>query len=320
LAATLAIPLAGAGCSAAERMYSSKLPFDQPIDWWHQLQGGTIAQDRPPPPGVTDPYPSLALIPAKPVPTDLKTRTALSDRLASQRSRMERDAAEDPLVPFGAKAAAAAPAPASGAAGGAPPANVTDAPPMARIEAATAAAPAAVAPVPAAPPAPAAIQRAAAEPSRRAGSSPSAGSPASGPLSNEPVVSGPVPALPVSAPAFPSLPGIPSTVVPPDALAPASRPRPEAVVSFLPGSAVLRPESDAALRTLAARRFDGPVAVLGGGDAGSAAPDIQAAALPLAWRRAQAIAAVLTEAGIPASALRVDAAALGRGGIARLVE
>jgi len=324
LAATLAIPLAGAGCSAAERMYSSKLPFDQPIDWWHQLQGGTIAEDRPPPPGVTDPYPSLALIPAKPVPTDLKTRTALSERLASQRSRMERDAAEDPLVPFGAKAAATASASASapGAPAGTAPANVTEAPPMARIEAASAATPAAAAPVPAAPAAPAAIQRAASERPRRAGSSPAAGNSATGPVPNEPVVSGPVPALPVSAPAFPSLPGIPSTVVPPAtlALAPASRSRPQAVVSFLPGSAVLRPESDAALRTLASRRFDGAVAVLGGGDAGSAAPDIQAAALPLAWRRAQAIAAVLTEAGIPASALRVDAAALGRGGIARLVD
>ena len=83
---------------------------------------------------------------------------------------------------------------------------------------------------------------------------------------------------------------------------------------------MLRPESDSALRQLAARRSGGFVALLGGGDAASALPDAQAAALPLAWKRARAMADVLVAAGVPTSAMRVDAAALARGGIARLID
>ena len=71
---------------------------------------------------------------------------------------------------------------------------------------------------------------------------------------------------------------------------------------------------------MAARRAGGNVALLGGGDARSAAPDAQADALPLAWRRARVMADVLVAAGVPASAMRIDAAALARGGIARLID
>ena len=60
-----------------EQFYDSKLTLDQPMDWWHQLQGGSIASERPPPPGITDPYPNLARVPAKPVPTDAATRAGL---------------------------------------------------------------------------------------------------------------------------------------------------------------------------------------------------------------------------------------------------
>jgi outer membrane protein OmpA-like peptidoglycan-associated protein len=98
------------------------------------------------------------------------------------------------------------------------------------------------------------------------------------------------------------------------------KPAPQVIAAFVPGSAVLRPESSDALRALAARRGGGPVAILGGGDARSAQPDAQAAALPLAWRRARAIEDALVAAGVPASAMHVDAAALARGGVARLVD
>lgn len=298
-AALAALLLSATGCGGVERFYASKLPLDTPIDWWHQLQGGTIAEERPPPPGVTEPYPNLGQIPPKPVPTDAATRAGLSARLASERNRMERAAERDPIL---------APAPAAPrTAAAAAPAVPDEPPPMARIEAASAAPLPRAAPAPVAAPAPAAIQQAASDKPLRPGAVQPPG---------EPIVSGPVPALPTAPPPLPSLPGIPV------AAAAAAGPRvgPQAMVEFLPGSAVLRPESDAALHALADQRFGGQVAVLGGGDAGSAAPDVQAAALPLAWRRARAIAAVLTTAGVPASAMRVDAAALGRGGIARLVD
>jgi outer membrane protein OmpA-like peptidoglycan-associated protein len=176
---------------------------------------------------------------------------------------------------------------------------------MARIEAADAKPLAPQPPAPPPPPAPAAIQAAA---------SPKA--PPRQITTGEPAPSGPVPALPTSAPAFPTLSGIPA-----DTFAPATpKPSPQVIAAFVPNSAVLRPESSDALKQLAARRAGGAVAILGGGEARSDAPDAQAAALPLAWRRARAIQDVLMAAGVPTSAMHVDAAALGRGGIARLVD
>ena len=37
-----------------------------PVSWWHDLQGGKIAEERPPPPGADQPYPNLASVPPKP--------------------------------------------------------------------------------------------------------------------------------------------------------------------------------------------------------------------------------------------------------------
>jgi outer membrane protein OmpA-like peptidoglycan-associated protein len=109
--------------------------------------------------------------------------------------------------------------------------------------------------------------------------------------------------------------------IPAATLQPATpKPSPQVVAAFVGESAVLRPESSDALKALAARRGGGPVEILGGGDARSDLLDAQAAALPLAWRRARAIADVLVAAGVPTSAMHVDAAALARGGIARLVD
>ena len=73
------------GCGGVERYYDSRLPFDTPIDWWHGLQGGALADERPPPPGVTDPYPNLSQIPARPAPSDPAARQELaSERQAGR--------------------------------------------------------------------------------------------------------------------------------------------------------------------------------------------------------------------------------------------
>ena len=91
-------------------------------------------------------------------------------------------------------------------------------------------------------------------------------------------------------------------------------------MTFGNGSAELPPLAAVQLKQLAARRGNGVIAVTGYGDAASNDPDAQAAALTLGLSRAKAIAAALTADGVPASAVQVDAEALGRGGTARLVQ
>ena len=91
-------------------------------------------------------------------------------------------------------------------------------------------------------------------------------------------------------------------------------------MTFVNGSAALTPTATDTLKQLASRRGTGMIAVTGYGDAASDSPDAQSAALALGLSRAQAMAAALTAAGVPASAVQVDAAAIGRGATARLVQ
>jgi outer membrane protein OmpA-like peptidoglycan-associated protein len=90
-------------------------------------------------------------------------------------------------------------------------------------------------------------------------------------------------------------------------------------LTFVTGSADLPSLAADQLKQLAARRGNGVIAVTGYGDAASNAPDAQAAALTLGLSRAKAMASALSAAGVPASAVQVDAEAIGRGGTARLV-
>ena len=101
-AAVLCCLLCLAGCEKVgdqvSELYDSKLPLDQPEDWWHQLQGGMIAEQRPPPPGVADPYPNLDLVPPRPTPTDAATRRKLLADLAAQRDSTKQAVAQQPIV------------------------------------------------------------------------------------------------------------------------------------------------------------------------------------------------------------------------------
>ena len=297
--------------SSVERMSDSRLTLDTPIDWWHDLQGGKIAEVRPPPPGVDEPYPNLSQVPPRPTPTDSATRRALAARLVAERDRTRREATQDPLVlpaPVGA-APAAVPAPAATRPAVPPPDPGAS---VAVLEAATAPPPAeaAAAPAPAAPP---------------ASPAPVAVSPPVPPAATalgersqrEPALaSGPIPDLPSEAPPLPRLRGIPASVSAP----PMPRLPPGVSVAFRPGSAALPAGADAALRELAGRRAGAAIAVEAGGDAAGLDAGAQARALPLAWRRARTMGEALVAAGVPADALRVDAAALGRGGTAHLLQ
>ena len=90
-----------AGCSGGS-------PLDAPIAWWHQLEGGPIADQRPPPPGASDPFPNLGQIPKRPTPTDPNTRQNIADALSADRTLAERDAAAGADRPAGPAQAARA--------------------------------------------------------------------------------------------------------------------------------------------------------------------------------------------------------------------
>ncbi len=91
-------------------------------------------------------------------------------------------------------------------------------------------------------------------------------------------------------------------------------------VVFAYGASDLPPSAAAPLKALAGRRGNGLITVTGYGDAPDPSPDAQAAALRLGLARAQTIANTLIAAGVPASAVQIDAEAMGRGGTARLVQ
>jgi hypothetical protein len=116
-AASTAALLLLAGCASIPSSIN-------PVSWWHDLQGGAVAQDRPPPPGATDPYPNLASVPSKPEQSDPKARAAVADALVADRANAQYAAAQAPLPDPSSRAAspqlfgvgtAAPPAPAASA-------------------------------------------------------------------------------------------------------------------------------------------------------------------------------------------------------------
>lgn len=109
-------------------------------------------------------------------------------------------------------------------------------------------------------------------------------------------------------------------MTPATAPAPSANPANTVSVTFITGSAALPQLASDSLKQLAARRGSGIIAITGYGDAASSDADAQSTALTLGLSRAQAMATALTAAGVPASAVRVDAEAIGRGGTARLVQ
>jgi len=69
-----------------------------PVNWWHNLQGGEIAQQRPPPPGASQPYPNLATIPPRPTPPDQKQLAAITQGLVADRAHADYLAAASPVA------------------------------------------------------------------------------------------------------------------------------------------------------------------------------------------------------------------------------
>jgi outer membrane protein OmpA-like peptidoglycan-associated protein len=379
-----ALALLLAGCSSFPASMN-------PVSWWHDLQGGKIAEERPPPPGADQPYPNLSTVPPKPADPDRAALANIANALIADRTNAQRMAAAAPIAdpsspsaspglfgkgtippppppsPPGTETAKAslpaveappapptpaAPAPGPSASSGPVPAPAKA--PIGAVQSAPLELPAASAqpapePVPAAPqsaappppsasppaaPATAAASPPAAPPSNQA-SAPSGalaalGQPSSSAAQNAPLAppgaAAQAPAAAAPPPPLPTVPPPPPNVgIGPTASAVIASakppPSPNTVsITFLGGSATLSPSATDALKQLSARRGKGIIAVTGYGEAVSSDPDAQSKALTLGMTRAQAIATALTAAGVPASAVQVDAEAIGRGGTARLVQ
>jgi len=284
--------LAPAGCGG-------KVAPDAPLAWWHDLEGGVVASQRPPPPGAHDPYPKIATVPAKPAPTELATRQRIADSLAAERDQTNAQAALN-LAPT---TTPARPAPAT------PPSKAEPTGSRMTVDAVTPAAPLPPA-APVAPVAPLTQRSAATPPALDAVPQPAAA-----------IVPGELPAVPANPPALPAVEGYRVPAAPPStpAVVPAPAPVVNGVqIAFTPGSSTLPPSAPLTLRTFALAHRGVPLAVVGHGENVRPDADAQGRSLALALKRAQAIAVSLGEAGVPAANLRLSAEAAGSGGLARL--
>lgn len=320
-------------------------PVDTPVNWWHQLEGGAIAEQRPPPPGVDDPYPRVGTTPATaPVLLSPQLRAAMTEHLIEQRNLSARLNATEPLPPPVAQTAGktagktgTGPAQAAGAAASgpgaatAPAAAPNPAQSSATLDAAEAPPPPPVqvqVPVPPQAPVQAADRKArkTQDGTAPADSGPELAMPAIAPdPAGVATASGPIPAIPNAPPAPPGLPGI-AMPPPPSYVAPT---HPDYVLTpvkgeslqFPPGSDALSPGQDGTLSGLAIKRgATGIIYVHGFGDSGSDTPADQAQALTLASLRARSVADALRLHGVPAGAIRLRADAFGRGATAGLID
>lgn len=326
-----------------------------PVNWYHAIEGGKIADERPPPPQSDAPYPNLASVPARPAPIDAPARGAIAQGLVADRTNAQYSASLSPLPP-----------PAN-------PANrpVPPTPRPAGEEAAAASLPAASAPPSAAsaakpigplgPPQPPLPEVAVTAP-RRAPTQPVQSSalpaPAAAPISVAPKPAQDVgaradaviaqgrpaepqaglPTVPTTPPPPPMLPGAPGQTLPapppmpkpapPPVLAaviPTPVPDPAAaqsgaiLIAFAAGSSELPPNALVSLKMMSLQRADNSIAVTGFGDLTATEAAAQSKALPLALERARVVASRLLALGVPANAIRISAEAQGHGAAARIV-
>ena len=311
--ASLAAALMLSGCGGSTNI--------NPVQWWHGLQGGAIAQQRPPPPNADAPYPNLSIIPPKPAMPDPVARQHIASALAVDRANAQYEAKLAPLpnVPHASNPRGLLGIPST-------PTKPDENAASASLEAANAPPAPSTDPTTPASPKPAAAKPASTKPA----GAPQAGAAAALP-SAAPEPAGPPPTVPAAPPPLPHLEGfaIPVSKPVPPPVAPPSPPKltPLAggattplAVGFPANSAVLSPPDETALKDLATRRGSHHVEVVGFGDVTDATPHVQAEGVDLALARARAIVAALNAAGVPQTAIRMSAQADGRGGAARLVD
>ncbi|MBB2205665.1 hypothetical protein HLH27_11635 [Gluconacetobacter takamatsuzukensis] len=298
LAGLLAGLLPLAGCAHRDAV-------DSTLDWFHQYQGGVIAQQRPPPPGAHDPYPAVGLTPTTPpVLPSAERRQDVTESLIEQRNLAHRMGAEvGPLTNTAPPATPvlARPAPAAAPGGG-------DAASSATLDAAEA------------PPPP---------PSKAGAKGASAQDAGAGPLVAMPEVEADVggvggkpqavpvpPEIPAGPPVAPQFPGF---AVATDDTVPTIRP--DYALADLGGTRILFPVGndrpvpgqEKAIDSVARHSPAGPLFVHGYGEAASTDSAEQARAMALALLRARAVADRLVADGVPAKAIHLRAHPFGDG-------
>ncbi|MBB2180141.1 hypothetical protein HLH29_13365 [Gluconacetobacter tumulicola] len=286
--------------------------IDTTVDWWHQYQGGVIAQQRPPPPGAHDPYPAVGLTPTTPpVLPSAERRQDVTESLIEQRNLAHRMAAEvGPLTNTAPPVNAAPARPSTPAA----PAT-TEATPSATLDAAEAPPPPPVASQPA-PKTSSAHGDAGDNGGGPLVAMPEVGADVGGVGGKAPAASVPPPEIPAGPPTAPELPGF---AVPSEAAVAVGRP--DYILSDPGGTRILFPvgndhpvagqEKD--IDSVVRHTPGGPLFVHGYGEAASTDSTEQARAMALALLRARAVADRLVADGVPAKAIHLRAHPFGDG-------
>ncbi|KXV62625.1 hypothetical protein AD949_10425 [Acetobacter orleanensis] len=326
---------------------SHKDPLDTTLDWMQHMRGGVIASQRPPPPGIYDPYPHVGLTPTTtPDVPSPQARTLITQQLIRDRNLTYRTVAANgtlmPQIPPPPGAAAApkkAATPAQGTNVAPQPATLPEGTSGAIMDAAEA------------PSDQAATQTGATAGKNGKPTLPSAKSPGSNMLpgagktarqttdgeqkdaevampeigmpevkstaQTQPTPPSAIPQIPSGPPAPPAFPGfdVPSDAYLPDAI------RPNYDLSDAKGTAIhCVPQSDQissgqddTFTKLVAKTPHGPFYVRGFGSAASLDAQDQADAVQLGLLRAQTIAKKLISLNVPASAIHIRGDAFGMG-------
>lgn len=279
-----------AGCSSMSSL--------NPVNWWHDFEGGKIAEQRPPLPGSDAASPNLSSVPAKPAPPDRDAMKRLTQGLVSDRENARYSNASNPLPDPSSPNAS----PSLFGAGTLPPPVKPAAPAAASASLQAASAPPSAPEQAAAPPSPAPRK----------------------PVQSAPLATPDVPPLPTAPPPRATAAPVPVASAPAATTPLPAAPQPsganDTTVSFDPGSSALTTMTAEAVKQVALQRKGATVALTGYGDATASDPAAQAAALSLAVSRARAVSSALQAAGVPAGSIRMGGEAAGRGVLIRLLQ
>ncbi|MBV1835613.1 hypothetical protein [Acetobacter estunensis] len=302
--------------------------IDSTVDWYHRQEGGLIATQRPPPPGVNGPYPRVGLTPttAPELPSpELRqdiTNNLLQSRNFAQRMAVRNGTLTPDIPPPPVQAKTATPAtPGKPGENGQPASPLPDGAMGAVLDAADSPEPTSSStspsPVAASPPSP--VVAPTGSKSSKTPDEPEIAMPEF--RGNAPKVAteveGPLPDVPSAPPAAPSIAGfaVPSDANLKDPVKPdydLSTPE-GTIITFLPQSDQLAPGQDAALDKLVQSRGNALFYLHCSGETTSMDPADQAQAVQLGLLRARTLSAALTQRGVPASILHISSSAFGPG-------
>jgi hypothetical protein len=322
-------------------------------NWYHQFQGGVIAQQRPPPPGVHATYPHVGLTPTAPanVPS-APVRDSITESLIEQRNLAQRLVAANGALPTapptgqktsGRSAASGTPgSPAAPAAGSpthvSPAQGATQGTTAPRSSSPRDTTPSAImptgtdpsetgsnmtfdAPAQSAPARPTPVPKPAAHTATstrpQPGDAPDLAMPAVTVRPDTADAATPLPTMPVAPPVPPQFPGfpVPTDFHLPDAPRPAFRLADPTgtLIRFSPGSDAMAGAQTSELGEIVGHRKGGLLYVHGFGEAQSLSGEDQARAIGLGLARALVVAQALETRGVPASAIILVADAVGDG-------